>query len=85
MNSELQCSDLFHHGQMFLSPSDTVKCGILEVDDIGKVTSFLEKPHPDSTQSRKAVSYIVYGLRLLCLMFMESSFAVSMFLSSVKR
>lgn len=42
---------------MMTPPPDTVKVGILEVDDSGKVTSFLEKPSPDSTPSRNAVSY----------------------------
>jgi len=32
----------------------TRKCGILECDDNSKVTSFLEKPAPDQTASRKA-------------------------------
>ena len=42
---------------------DTVKSGILEVDGRGQVTSFLEKPSSETTQSRLAVSEIVSHTR----------------------
>ena len=35
---------------------DTAKRGILEIDKQGKVVNFLEKPTPDQTASRNAVS-----------------------------
>ena len=42
--------------------SETHKFGILEVDASGLVTSFLEKPSPESTSSRMAVrsTIIIY-------------------------
>jgi len=36
--------------------TETRKLGIMEVDSSGKVTSFIEKPSPDATPSRRAVS-----------------------------
>ena len=38
---------------------DAIKLGILEVDGSGRVTSFLEKPSPETTPSRLAVSETV--------------------------
>lgn len=35
---------------------ETRKLGIIEVDDSGKILEFVEKPSPDATQSRRAVS-----------------------------
>ena len=35
---------------------ETRKLGIMEVDDSGKILEFVEKPSPDATQSRRAVS-----------------------------
>ena len=43
---------------LFLYP-ETRKLGIMEVDSSGKVTSFIEKPSPDATLSRRAVSVSV--------------------------
>ena len=41
------------------TPTDTSRRGILELDDTGKVVSFLEKPLPTETTSRKAVSVLL--------------------------
>ena len=35
---------------------ETSKCGIIETDENGIISSFLEKPLPTATKSRKAVS-----------------------------
>ena len=35
---------------------ETSKCGIIETDENGIISSFVEKPLPTATKSRKAVS-----------------------------
>ena len=44
---------------------ETHKFGILEVDGTGLVTSFLEKPSPDSTSSRMAVRSLTNSMPLI--------------------
>ena len=44
---------------------ETSKFGIVEVDGSGKIVSFLEKPLPSATQSRLAVSTLLYRQALL--------------------
>ena len=66
---------------------DTVKCGILEVDGSGQVTSFLEKPSSETTQSRLALSEIVSHTRTCTHIhtFSLSQAAVSLFLPIFQR
>lgn len=45
--------------------AETHKFGILEVDGTGLVTSFLEKPSPDSTSSRMAVRSLISSMPLI--------------------
>ena len=65
---------LEHTWYQLLKPSfctftETIKRGILEIDGEMKVTAFLEKPRPEETKSRRAVSRHWVNLGMWCVQY----------------